>query len=142
SRQPVQDRKRSAAGGHDVSVQDCGMDRRCRRPGATGWQPPATVARTLGSHNMPDASLFIGLAVIFGLFMAWGIGANDTANAMATSVGSKALTIKQALLVAAIFEFTGAVLAGGSVTTTIRKGIVESSHFVGNPELLVFGMLA
>src|SRR5690606_4509258 len=91
---------------------------------------------------MPDAGLFIALAVIFGLFMAWGIGANDTANAMATSVGSKALTIKQALLVAAIFEFTGAVLAGGSVTTTIRKGIVESSHSVGNPELLVFGMLA
>lgn len=92
--------------------------------------------------TMTDASLFISLAIIFGLFMAWGIGANDTANAMATSVGSKALTIKQALLVAAIFEFTGAVLAGGSVTTTIRKGIVDSTYFVNNPELLIFGMLA
>lgn len=98
--------------------------------------------RAWGGSDMTEASLFISLAVIFGLFMAWGIGANDTANAMATSVGSKALTIKRALIVAAIFEFTGAVLAGGSVTTTIRKGIVDSAHFTANPELLIYGMLA
>ena len=86
--------------------------------------------------------LYIGLAAVFGIFMAWGIGANDVANAMATSVGSKALTIKQAILVAAVFEFLGAVLAGGEVTSTIRKGIVDSSLLVGSPELLVYGMLA
>jgi PiT family inorganic phosphate transporter len=74
--------------------------------------------------------------------MAWGIGANDVANAMATSVGSKALTIKQAILVAAIFEFLGAVLAGGEVTSTIRKGIVDADLLTGSPELLVYGMLA
>jgi len=86
--------------------------------------------------------IYIGLAAAFGLFMAWGIGANDVANAMATSVGSKALTIKQAILVAAIFEFAGAVLAGGEVTSTIRKGIVDADLLAGSPELLVYGMLA
>ena len=90
-----------------------------------------------------DAQLvYIGLAAAFGLFMAWGIGANDVANAMATSVGSKALTIKQAILVAAIFEFAGAVLAGGEVTSTIRKGIVDTGPIAGEPQLLIYGMLA
>lgn len=86
--------------------------------------------------------IYIGLAAVFGIFMAWGIGANDVANAMATSVGSKALTIRQAILVAAVFEFLGAVLAGGEVTSTIRKGIVDPDLMSGNPELLVYGMLA
>ena len=86
--------------------------------------------------------IYIGLAALFGIFMAWGIGANDVANAMATSVGSRALTIKQAILVAAIFEFLGAVLAGGEVTGTIRKGIVDAELLSGTPELLVYGMLA
>ena len=85
---------------------------------------------------------YLGLAAAFGLFMAWGIGANDVANAMATSVGSKALTIKQAILVAAVFEFAGAFLAGGQVTATIRKGIIDASQVEGSPELLVYGMLA
>ena len=86
--------------------------------------------------------IYIGLAAAFGLFMAWGIGANDVANAMATSVGSKALTIKQAILVAAVFEFLGAVLAGGAVTSTIRKGIVDTAPLADTPELLIYGMLA
>ncbi len=91
---------------------------------------------------MEYAVLYIALAAAFGLFAAWGIGANDVANAMSTSIGSKALTIKQALLVAAVFEFAGAVLAGGAVTSTIRKGIVDSASFAAQPELLVIGMLA
>jgi len=86
--------------------------------------------------------VYIALAAVFGIFMAWGIGANDVANAMATSVGSKALTIKQAILVAAVFEFLGAVLAGGEVTSTIRKGIVDADLLSGSPELLIYGMLA
>ena len=86
--------------------------------------------------------IYIGLAALFGIFMAWGIGANDVANAMATSVGSKALTIKQAIMVAAVFEFLGAVLAGGEVTSTIRKGIVDTDLLAGSPELLIYGMLA
>ncbi|WP_317622835.1 anion permease [Thiohalophilus sp.] len=85
---------------------------------------------------------FIILACVFGLFMAWGVGANDVANAMATSVGSKALTIKQAIIIAAIFEFLGAFLAGGQVTATIRKGMIDAEMMAGSPELLVYGMLA
>ncbi len=91
---------------------------------------------------MEYQTVYIGLAAAFGLFMAWGIGANDVANAMATSVGSKALTIKQAILVAAVFEFLGAVLAGGAVTSTIRKGIVDADSLSGSPDLFIYGMLA
>jgi PiT family inorganic phosphate transporter len=82
------------------------------------------------------------IAAAVGFLMAWGIGANDVANAMGTSVGSKALTIKQAILIAMVFEFAGAYLAGGAVTSTIRKGIIDSAFFVNTPELLVFGMIS
>ncbi|WJW75606.1 inorganic phosphate transporter [Thiohalobacter sp. IOR34] len=91
---------------------------------------------------MDFGTSYIVLACIFGLFMAWGVGANDVANAMGTSVGSKALTIRQAVIVAAIFEFAGAYLAGGQVTKTIRKGIVDADLLSATPELLIFGMLA
>ena len=91
---------------------------------------------------MEDQLIFLVLATVFGLYMAWGIGANDVANAMATSIGSGALTIRQALIVAAIFEFAGAVLAGGEVTSTIRTGIVDASYVVGEPELFIYGMLS
>ncbi len=91
---------------------------------------------------MEYGTIFIILACVFGLFMAWGVGANDVANAMATSVGSKALTIKQAIIIAAIFEFLGAYLAGGQVTATIRKGMMDTSLLADNPELLIYGMLA
>jgi PiT family inorganic phosphate transporter len=87
-------------------------------------------------------TILILLAALCGFFMAWGVGANDVANAMGTSVGSKALTIKQAILIAMVFEFAGAYLAGGEVTSTIRKGIVDSAVFADRPEDLVFGMLS
>lgn len=86
--------------------------------------------------------LLIIIAAVFGFFMAYGVGANDVANAMGTSVGSKALTLKQALIVAAIFEAAGAWLAGGEVTSTIRSGIVDAEAFKAVPELLVYGMIA
>ncbi len=88
------------------------------------------------------ATILLIMAAAFGFFMAWGIGANDVANAMGTSVGSKALTIKQAIFIAIIFEFAGAFLAGGEVTSTIRKGIIDSAAIEGSPDLLVFGMMA
>jgi PiT family inorganic phosphate transporter len=87
-------------------------------------------------------TVFLVLACLFGFFMAWGIGANDVANAMGTSVGSRALTIKQAILVAMVFEFLGAYLAGGEVTATIRKGIIDAEVMQGHPELMVYGMLS
>lgn len=86
--------------------------------------------------------IFLILAIVFGFFMAWGIGANDVANAMGTSVGSRALTVKQAIIIAIVFEFFGAWLAGSEVTSTIRKGIVDTSLLEGEPELLVYGMLS
>ncbi|MBE0487892.1 MAG: inorganic phosphate transporter [Halomonas sp.] len=86
--------------------------------------------------------IFIILACFFGFFMAWGVGANDVANAMGTSVGSKAITIKQAIIIAVIFEFLGAWLAGGEVTSTIRGGIVDPALLEANPQLLVYGMLS
>jgi inorganic phosphate transporter, PiT family len=89
-----------------------------------------------------NGPIFIGMAVVFGLFMTWGIGANDVANAMGTSVGSKAITVKQAIVIAAIFEFAGAFLAGGHVTATIRKGIIDPEAILADPQYLVYGMLA
>ena len=86
--------------------------------------------------------ILIILAAVVGFIMAWGIGANDVANAMGTSVGSKAITLKQAILIAMVFEFAGAYLAGGEVTSTIRKGIIDSGYFTDIPELLVLGMIS
>ena len=76
-----------------------------------------------------NADTMIWIAVAFGFLMAFGIGANDVANAMGTSVGAKALTLKQAIIVAAIFEFAGAYLAGGEVTKTIRKGMIYQTRY-------------
>ena len=87
-------------------------------------------------------SVFLIMACLFGFFMAWGIGANDVANAMGTSVGSRALTIKQAILIAMIFEFLGAYLAGGEVTSTIRKGIIDPQVMEDQPQLMVYGMMS
>ena len=87
-------------------------------------------------------TVLIIVAAAFGFMMAIGIGANDVANAMGTSVGSKALTVKQAILIAMIFEFAGAYLAGGEVTDTIRKGVIETSLFADKPDILVFGMMS
>lgn len=86
--------------------------------------------------------ILIVLACLFGFLMAWGVGANDVANAMGTSVGANALTIKQAIFIAMIFEFAGAYLAGGEVTGTIRKGIIDPAMLADTPELLVYGMMS
>jgi sodium-dependent phosphate transporter len=80
-------------------------------------------------------------SIILALFVAWGIGANDVANSFATSVGSKALSLRQAVIVAAIFEFGGAMLLGSGVTSTIRKGIAKVDSYTYSPELLMYMML-
>lgn len=89
---------------------------------------------------MDLSTTLLAVAAVAGLYMAWNIGANDVANAMGTSVGSGALTLRRAILVAAIFEFGGAMLVGGTVTETIRKGIVDVSAFGADPMVIATGM--
>jgi PiT family inorganic phosphate transporter len=89
---------------------------------------------------MELSTIVLAVAAVAGLYMAWNIGANDVANAMGTSVGSGALTLRRAIIVAAIFEFGGAMLVGGTVTQTIRKGIVDVEAFGGDPMVIAIGM--
>ena len=86
--------------------------------------------------------LILAAAIIAGLYMAWAIGANDVANSMGTSVGSGAITVGGAIVIAGTFEFLGAFLAGGEVTSTIRKGIIDAEALDDDPDLLVVGMLS
>ncbi|KAK1381510.1 Phosphate transporter [Heracleum sosnowskyi] len=80
--------------------------------------------------------------LLFGFYMAWNIGANDVANAMGTSVGSGALTLRQAVLTAAVLEFSGALLMGKHVTSTMQKGILVANVFQGKDTLLLAGLLS
>jgi PiT family inorganic phosphate transporter len=86
--------------------------------------------------------MLFGLATLFGIFMAFNIGGNDVANSFGTSVGAGTLTMEQALAVAAIFEVSGAVIAGGEVTETIRKGIVDLSQMHVEPIQFVYIMMS
>jgi inorganic phosphate transporter, PiT family len=81
-------------------------------------------------------------ALVCGFYMAWSIGANDVANAMGTSVGSGALTLRRAVVIAAVLEFSGAYFFGGNVTQTVQKGIINTEMFQGQPQVLVVGMIA
>ncbi len=91
---------------------------------------------------METSTVLLIIALVFGFYMAWCIGANDVANAMGTSVGSGALTLKKAVLIAAVLEFSGAFLVGSHVTKTVRKGIVNPEIFQNNHLIFVYGMLA
>lgn len=86
--------------------------------------------------------IIIVLAIVFGLYMAWGIGANDVANAMGTSVGSGALTLRRAVVIAAVLEFSGAFLVGTHVSETVRKGIIDPEIFAGDGLSFMLGMLS
>ncbi|KAG1660835.1 hypothetical protein FOA52_008946 [Chlamydomonas sp. UWO 241] len=91
-----------------------------------------------------DWDQYLWMVVCGGLaaaFMAWGIGANDVANSFATSVGSKTLKLWQACIIAGIFEFTGAMLLGGSVAKTIASGIANTALYTDVPEIYMYGML-
>jgi inorganic phosphate transporter, PiT family len=82
------------------------------------------------------------LTIIIGFYMAWNIGANDVANAVSTSVGSKALTLKKAVILAGIFEFVGAYFLGTNVSTTIQYKIIDPSVFINDPNIFILGMIA
>lgn len=91
---------------------------------------------------MGTETIILVISILAGIYTAMNIGGNDVANAMGTSVGSRALTFRQAVIVAAFFEFAGAVLVGSHVTETIRKGIINPEHFAAQPELLALGMFS
>ncbi|NGX41247.1 MAG: Low-affinity inorganic phosphate transporter 1, partial [Candidatus Anoxychlamydiales bacterium] len=80
--------------------------------------------------------------LLIGLYMAWNIGANDVANAVSTSVGSKALTLKKAVVLAGIFEFLGAYFLGGNVSKTIQSGIINPEVFSGDMIIFILGMIS
>jgi len=84
--------------------------------------------------------IVLSVAILLGLYMAWNIGANDVANSMADAVGSRALSVRKAVVAAAICEFLGAVLVGAHVTDTVRKGIVTPDAFAHDPRLFAVGM--
>jgi PiT family inorganic phosphate transporter len=92
--------------------------------------------------EMNAEMIVFALALLFGFYMAWSVGANDVANAMGTSVGSGALTLRNAVILAAILEFSGAFFVGSHVSETVRKGIVDTQSFNDQPMLLAYGMLA
>jgi inorganic phosphate transporter, PiT family len=84
----------------------------------------------------------LAFAVLLAFYLAWNLGANDVANAMGTAVGSKAITLRQALIIAGVLEFLGAVLFGQAVTENLALGIVDPGYFSAQPETLVLAMLA
>jgi len=86
-------------------------------------------------------SILVIMAIVIGLYMAWNIGANDVANSMADAVGSKALTVFWAMVLAGICEFSGSVLVGSHVANTIREGIIKTNFFVTDPQVLAHGMV-
>ncbi len=86
--------------------------------------------------------IYIILGCCVGLWMTWGVGANDLANIMSTAMGSKALSVKQAIGIAIFFEIAGAFLGGGEVSDTIRGGIIDVSSFYQTPQLFIYVMLS
>ena len=90
---------------------------------------------------MDHSTLYIIIAVILCFMMTWGVGANDLANVMSTTMGSKAVTVRQAMIIAVIFEFAGAFLGGSGVTETMRDGIINTSQLADQPIVLIEGML-
>lgn len=91
---------------------------------------------------MDNAIIFTSLALLFGFLMSWGVGANDLANVMSTSMGAKAISMRQALFIAIVFEFAGALIGGVHVTDTVQNGIINTSVLSDTPELIIYGMLA
>lgn len=90
---------------------------------------------------MDFSIVYLFAALILCFLMTWGVGANDLANVMSTTMGSKAITVRQAMMVAIVFEFAGAFLGGGEVTETVRDGIISTSQLSDQPLIMIEGML-
>lgn len=97
---------------------------------------------TFLSNGGISNSMFLAVAALIGAYMAMNIGANDVANNVGPAVGSKALTLTAAIIIAAIFEASGALIAGGEVVKTIKNGIIDISAFNGNPDQFIWAMMA
>lgn len=95
----------------------------------------------LSNGGIPN-NMFLAVAALIGAYMAMNIGANDVANNVGPAVGSKALTMTTAIIIAAIFEASGAIIAGGEVVKTIKKGIIDISAFGGNADPFIWAMMA
>lgn len=95
----------------------------------------------LSNGGIPN-NMFLAVAALVGAYMAMNIGANDVANNVGPAVGSKALTLTTAIIIAAIFEASGALIAGGEVVETIKKGIIDISAFGGNADHFIWAMMA
>ena len=87
-------------------------------------------------------NMFLAVAALIGAYMAMNIGANDVANNVGPAVGSKAMTLTTAIIIAAVFEAAGALIAGGEVVKTIKKGIIDISAFGGNADPFIWAMMA
>ena len=95
----------------------------------------------ISTGGIPN-NVFLAVAALFGAYMAMNIGANDVANNVGPAVGSKALTMSGAIIIAAIFEASGALIAGGDVVKTIKKGIIDISAFGTDTEVFIWAMMA
>jgi len=95
----------------------------------------------MSTGGIPN-NVFLAIAALFGAYMAMNIGANDVANNVGPAVGSKALTMTGAIVIAAVFEAAGALIAGGDVVKTIKKGIIDISAFGGNTDSFIWAMMA
>ncbi len=95
----------------------------------------------MSTGGIPN-NVFLAIAALFGAYMAMNIGANDVANNVGPAVGSKALTMGGAIVIAAIFEAAGALIAGGDVVKTIKKGIIDISAFGANTDSFIWAMMA
>lgn len=98
--------------------------------------------KSLGQGLVFKYKMLSYFTILFGFYMAWNIGANDVANAMGTSVGSGALSLRQAVVMAGVLEFSGALLMGTHVTNTMQKGILVANVFQGKDTLLFAGLLS
>ena len=102
----------------------------------------AILTYTILSNGGVTNNLFLSIAALIGAYMAMNIGANDVANNVGPAVGSRAMTMTMAIIIAAIFEAAGALIAGGEVVNTIKKGIIDISAFNGNTDPFIWAMMA
>ena len=124
----------------DVAIQSSSFD--FMRLGIALFFMVAVLSYSFMNTGGIPNNMFLAIAALFGAYMAMNIGANDVANNVGPAVGSKALTMGGAIVIAAVFEASGALIAGGDVVNTIKKGIIDINAFGGNTESFIWAMMA